>query len=190
VPVDVRRCHTAPEQVAELDYTIIRRARQLRNDNRDPQTLVRGLMGREMSLETLLSIRAFDVWVHEQDLRRALGTPGNLDSPGAHVTRDRLLSAMPKTVVKGGGAPPGSAVVLDVHGALEFMRTVRVDADGHATIDSSVSLGPAVTLTMDWETYVRLACGRVRPAAVAGNVKTEGDEQLAAAILGAMAITP
>jgi uncharacterized protein (TIGR03083 family) len=190
VPVDVRRCHTAPEQVAELDYTIIRRARQLRSDNRHPQAPVRGLMGREVSLETLLSLRAFDVWVHEQDLRRALGTPGNLDSPGAHVTRDQLLLGMPKTVAKGAGAPPGSAVVLDVHGPLEFMRTVRLDPDGQATIDGSVSLGPAVTLTMDWETYVRLACGRVRPAAVAGNIKIEGDEKLAAAILGAMALTP
>jgi uncharacterized protein (TIGR03083 family) len=190
VPVDVRRCHTAPEQVAELDYTIIRRARQLRNDNRNPQTTVRGLMGRQMSLETLLWMRAFDVWVHEQDLRRALGTPGNLDSPGAHVTRDWLLRGMPKTVAKDAGAPPGSAVVLDVHGPLEFMRTVRVDSDGHAAIDGSVSLGPAVTLTLDWETYVRLACGRVRSAAVAGQVKIEGDEKLAAAILDGMAITP
>lgn len=190
VPVDVRRCHTAPEQVAELDYTIIRRARQLRNETRDPQATARGLMGREMTVEMLLWMRAFDVWVHEQDLRRALNAPGNLDSPGAHVTRDFLLRAMPEAIAKGAGAPPGSAVVLDVHGPLEFLRTVRVDKDGHATIDGSVSLGPAVTLTMDWETYLRLGCGRVRPAAVAHRVKIEGDEKLAEAILAAIAITP
>jgi uncharacterized protein (TIGR03083 family) len=190
VPVDVRRCHTAPEQVGELDYTIIRRSRQLRNENRDPGATVRGLMGRETTLEDLLWMRVFDVWTHEQDLRRALRRPGNLDSAAAVIARDRLLHAMPKVVAKDAGAPPGSAVVFDVNGPLEFMRTVRVDQDGRATIDGSVSLGPAVTLTLDWETYARLCCGRVRPHAVADRVKIDGDERLADAILAAIVITP
>ncbi len=90
-------------------------------------------------------MRAFDVWVHEQDLRTALGRPGNLDSPGAHVTRDMLLAALPKVVAKDAGAPRNSAVVFDVHGPLEFLRTVRVDVDGRGTLDSAPSLGPAAT---------------------------------------------
>ncbi len=190
VPVDVRRCHTAPEMTAELEYTIIRRSRQLRNENRSPDSPVRGIMGREITLEQLLRMRAFDVWVHEQDLRRALDRPANLDSPGAVVTRDFLLPALPKVVAKEAGAPPGCAVVFDVHGPLEFMRTVRVDASGRGTIDASVSLGPAATLVMDWETFVRLACGRVRPDAVGDRVKTEGDPDLARRILENLAVTP
>lgn len=189
LPVDVRRCHTAAEQVAELDYTIIRRSRQLRNEKRYPQATARGLMGREATLETVLWSRAFDVWVHEQDLRRALGAPGNLDSPGAHITRDWLLRALPEVVSKGAAAPAGSTVVVDVHGPLEFFRTVRVGRGGYATIDSRVSLGPNVTLATDWETYVRLACGRVRPSAVAGQIKLEGEDKMAQAVLAAMAVT-
>jgi hypothetical protein len=77
-----------------------------------------------------------------------------------------------------------------VHGPVEFMRTVRVDDQGHGTIDGSVSLGPAVTLTLDWETFVRLACGRVRPKAVADRFKVEGDEALADEILAHFAVTP
>jgi uncharacterized protein (TIGR03083 family) len=190
VQVDVRRCHTAPEMTSELEYTIIRRSRQLRNEKRDPSTMVMTPLGREMTLERALRLRAFDVWVHEQDLRRALGRPGNLDSPGAHVARDVLLEGLPKVVAKDAGAPPNSAIVLDVSGPLEFMRTVRVDAEGRGTVDGSVSLGPAVTLATDWETYLRLACGRVRPAAVRGNLKIEGDQALADAILAHFAITP
>ena len=190
VPVDVRRCHTAPEMTAELEYTIIRRSRQLRNENRSPDSPVRGIMGREITLEQLLRMRAFDVWVHEQDLRRALDRPANLDSPGAVVTRDFLLPALPKVVAKEAGAPPGCAVVFDVHGPLEFMRTVRVDASGRGTIDASVSLGPAATLVMDWETFVRLACGRVRPDAVGDRVKIDGDPDLAQRILENLAVTP
>jgi hypothetical protein len=67
---------------------------------------------------------------------------------------------------------------------------VRVDAEGRGTIDGSVSLGPAVTLTTDWETFVRLTCGRVRPHVVADQVKVEGDPELADAILAHIAVTP
>ncbi|MCS0635300.1 maleylpyruvate isomerase family mycothiol-dependent enzyme [Streptomyces sp. LP05-1] len=190
VPVDVRRHHTGPEMTAELEYVLIRRARKLRTENRAPDTLVRAPLGAEQSLELAYRMRAFDVWVHEQDLRTALGVPGNLDSPGAHVVRDTLLLTLPKVVARDAGAPPGSAVVLDVHGPVEFLRTVRVDADGRGTVDGTPSLGPAATLAMDWETFVRLSCGRVRPAAVADRVKTDGDEELAAAILASLAVTP
>ncbi|WP_031509097.1 maleylpyruvate isomerase family mycothiol-dependent enzyme [Streptomyces megasporus] len=190
VQVDVRRCHTAPEMTSELEYTIIRRSRQLRNEKRDPSARVVDPLGRETTLEQALRIRAFDVWVHEQDLRRALGKPGNLDSPGAVVARDVLLESLPKVVAKDAGAPPNSAVVVDVNGPLEFMRTVRVDAEGRGTVDGSVSLGPAVTLATDWETYMRLACGRVRPSAVSERLKIEGDQKLADAILAHFAVTP
>ena len=188
--VDVRRHHTAPEMTSELEYTVIRRARQLRNESRAPETMVRAPLGTEQTLELALHMRAFDVWVHEQDLRTTLGQPGNLDSPGALVARDTLLAALPKVVAKNAGAPANSAVVLDVHGPVEFLRTVRVDAEGRGSIDGAPSLGPAVTLAMDWETYYRLACGRVRATAVADRIKVEGDQDLAAAILHNFAVTP
>ncbi|AZM89963.1 MULTISPECIES: maleylpyruvate isomerase family mycothiol-dependent enzyme [Streptomyces] len=191
VPVDVRRHHTAPEMTSELEYTVIRRQRQLRNEKRDPATtMVRGPQGNQITLEFALRLRAFDTWIHEQDLRAALGVPGNWDSPGAFVARDMLLGGLPKVVAKGAGAPPNTAVVIDVHGPVEFLRTVRVDAAGRATLDKTPSLGPDVSLAMDWETYVRLAAGRVRPRTVADRVKVEGDAELAAAILGAFAVTP
>ncbi|MFE6972172.1 maleylpyruvate isomerase family mycothiol-dependent enzyme [Streptomyces sp. NPDC057682] len=188
--VDVRRHHTGPEMTSELEYTIIRRSRQLRNETRAPETMTRAPLGAEQTLEVALRMRAFDVWVHEQDLRTALGRPGNLDSPGAAVARDILLLGLPKVVAKDAGAPANSAVVLDVHGPVEFLRTVRVDAEGRGSVDGAPSLGPAVTLAMDWETYVRLACGRVRPGAVADRVKAEGDQELAEAILRNFAVTP
>ncbi|MFB7447893.1 maleylpyruvate isomerase family mycothiol-dependent enzyme [Streptomyces sp. NPDC056194] len=190
VQVDVRRHHTSPEMTSELEYILIRRARQLRNENRSPEHLIRAPLSAEQTLEMGYRDRAFDVWVHEQDLRAALGVPGNLDSAGALVARDVLLEALPDVVAKDAGAPASSAVVLDVTGPVEFLRTIRVDAEGRGSIDGAPSLGPAVTLTTDWETFVRLACGRVRPAEVADRVKTEGDAELAAAILDNFAVTP
>lgn len=187
--VDVRRHHTAPEMTSELEYTVIRRNRQLRNENRAPDAMVRAPLGTEQTLETAMRMRAFDLWVHEQDLRTTLRKPGNVDSPGAHVVRDVLLDALPKVVAKDAGAPPNTAVVIDVHGPVEFMRTVRVDAEGRGSVDGAPSLGPAVTLVMDWESYYRLACGRVRPAALAEQIKVDGDQALADAILREFAVT-
>lgn len=190
VPVDIRRHHTAPEMTSELEYTIIRRSRQLRNESRQPEDEVRAIGGGEIALEEQLWARVFDVWVHEQDLRRALDKPGNLASPAAVLARDYVLRSLPKLVAHDAGAKPGSAVVFDVHGPLEFMRTVRVSPEGRGSIDSAVSLGPAVTFVVDWETLVRLLCGRVKPSSVsADRLKTEGDHELAEAILGHIAVT-
>ncbi|WP_320784872.1 maleylpyruvate isomerase family mycothiol-dependent enzyme [Streptomyces sp. CRN 30] len=187
--VDARRHHTGPEMTSELEYTIIRRNRQLRNESRDPETTVRGPLGVDLTLEQAMRNRAFDVWVHEQDLRAALGQPGNLDSPGAYVVRDELLSVLPKVVAEDAQAPRSSAIVFDVNGPIEFLRTVRVDIQGRGTLEATPALGPAATLALDWETYVRLACGRVSADAVADRIKGEGDAQLIAAILRSFAVT-
>jgi len=191
MPVDKRRCHTPVELTSELEYTIIRRSRALRNARHEAGDLVRwpaGPLSRDLPYAELLRRRAFDVWVHEQDLRRALREPGNLDSPAALLTRDVLLAGLPMAVAKRAGAPAGTTVAVDVAGPVEFLRTVRVDADGRGTLDESVTLAPDVRLALDWETYVRLACGRIRPEAA--HVKIEGDSDLAARILAHFAVTP
>lgn len=187
--VDVRRHHTAPEMTSELEYMIIRRNRQLRNESRDPGTKVRGPLGTEVTLEESMRRHAFDVWAHEQDLRTTLGRPGNLDSPGAHVARDVLLGELPTVVAERANAPRSSAVVFDVHGPVEFLRTIRVDIQGRGTLETAPALGPAATLTLDWETYVRLACGRVTPEAAKDRIKTEGDQELTSAILRGFTVT-
>lgn len=188
--VDVRRHHTAPEMTSELEYTVIRRNRQLRNESREPGTKVRGHVGTEVTLEESMRNHAFNVWVHEQDLRAALGRPGNLDSPGAQVARDVLLAALPRIVADESGAPRSSAVVFDVHGPIEFLRTIRVDIQGRGTLETAPALGPAATLILDWETYVRLACGRVPLETVTDRIKAEGDPELTAAILRNFTVTP
>ncbi|MGW1539262.1 maleylpyruvate isomerase family mycothiol-dependent enzyme [Streptomyces sp. NPDC002309] len=188
--VDVRRHHTAPEMTSELEYTIIRRNRQLRNESRNPAAKVRGPLGTELTLEEAMRGHAFAVWAHEQDLRVALGHPGNLDSPGAHIARDVLLSELPEVVASRANAPRSSAVVFDVHGPIEFLRTIRVDIQGRGTLETAPALGPAATLTLDWETYVRLACGRVTPEAAADRIKAEGDPDLTSAILRSFTVTP
>ncbi|MEY9843328.1 maleylpyruvate isomerase family mycothiol-dependent enzyme [Streptacidiphilus sp. MAP5-3] len=191
VPVDKRRCHTAPEMTAELEYTIIRRSRALRQPRHEPTDEVRWPMGpytRDVPYHQLLRTRVFDVWTHEQDIRRALRAPGGLDSAAAGITRDYLVELLPRAVAKLAGAPAGCTVVFDVHGAQEFMTTVRVDEGGRGSVDATVPLAPAARFSMDWETYARLACGRI--ARSSADVKSEGDEALARRILDNFSVTP
>ncbi|KDN84108.1 maleylpyruvate isomerase family mycothiol-dependent enzyme [Kitasatospora cheerisanensis] len=191
LPVDKRRCHTPIELTSELEYTVIRRSRALRNARYGPTDLVRwpaGPLSREVPYATLLLLRAFDVWVHEQDLRRALQEPGNLDSPAAVVTRDWLIKSLPQQVAKEAGAPIGSTVVFDVSGALPFERTVRIGADGTGSMDESAAADPDVKLSMDWQTFVRLCCGRVHPETALVNVV--GDQELGLRVLAHLSSTP
>jgi uncharacterized protein (TIGR03083 family) len=188
VPVDLRRDRGPRELVAELREVVDRRLAMLRADESDPDEPARGPIGYKLTYLQLLNMRVFDIWAHEQDIRRAVGRPGNLDGPAAELSRDWLLPALPRVVAKAAGAPPGSAVVFEVTGPVAFTVAVTVNDAGRGALQAETPATPTVTLAMDWETFIRLACGRVRPEAVA--VKVEGDQALAQRILAAMALTP
>ncbi|MCW2738189.1 maleylpyruvate isomerase family mycothiol-dependent enzyme [Nocardioides sp.] len=134
----------------------------------------------------LLRNRPLDVWMHEQDVRRALGMPGNLDSAPAIHSADYLMESLPFIVGKRVQAPAGSVVRLEVAGHAPVAAVVGEDGRGRtATPDDGA---PTVTLAMDRETFVVLAGGR-RPADP-GAVEVTGDGELGARVLAAMGVTP
>jgi uncharacterized protein (TIGR03083 family) len=136
--------------------------------------------------ETLLRNRPLDVWMHEQDVRRAVGRAGGLDTAPARHTVDYLLEGMGMVLVKRAGAPPGSTLVVGVDG--HAPAAFGVLDTGRGTPLPEVPDDPTVRLGMDRETFVTLAGGR-RDAANAA-VTVAGDANLAARILAGMAITP
>ncbi len=187
--VDVRRHHTAPEMTAELEYTVIRRNRQLRNESRDPGARCAARWARRSPWKRPTACGRSTCGCTNRtcvrpsaapatSTRRALRRAGRAAGGAAPCRRQERR------------APRSSAVVFDVHGPVEFLRTVRVDIQGRGTLETAPALGPAAALTLDWETYVRLACGRVTPESVADRVKTEGDQDLASAILRHFCVTP
>lgn len=136
--------------------------------------------------QTLLRNRPLDVWMHEQDVRRAIGRPGGLDSAAAQHTADYLLEGMGMVLVKRAGAPAGSTLVVEVEGSAATAFGVSESGRG-APLDV-VPATPTVRLVLDREAFVLLAGGRRRPGHVP--VTAEGDRDLAARILAGMAITP
>ena len=111
------------------------------------------------TMADFLAVRILDCWLHEQDLRRALGRPGNLDGPAAEHTVDRLVRTLPIVVGKRAACPEGAAVTIAITGAVE--RTVHVEVhDGRAAIVDAPTGPPLATVTMPTEAFVLLATGR------------------------------
>ncbi len=130
------------------------------------------------TMADFLHIRVLDCWAHEQDMRRALGRPGNEGSPAAEHTIDRLLRTIPIVVGKRAQTPEGRGVVIDITGPVR--RTVPVlVTNGRAAIVDQVG-DPIATLTMDSNTFCALAMGRVDPHTA--TVDVVGDQELGKAI--------
>ena len=136
-----------------------------------------------------LRIRIFDAWVHEQDIRRAVGRPGHMQGLVAQHAIDRTALAMPYVVARRASAPHGTTAIFRVTG--EAGQTVSVEVQerrGQRLPEEPAS--PTVTLTMDAETFACLGCGRWEPsqALAQGKVSIEGDKTLGEAIVGGMNI--
>src|SRR4051794_12380349 len=136
--------------------------------------------------ETLLRNRPLDVWMHEQDVRRAVGRPGGMDSPAAAHVVDYLSESLGFVLAKRAAAPAGATLVLRVDGHAPRAFVVGDSGRGAATAD--VPDEPTVSLAMDRETFVLLAGGRREPAP--GSVRVDGDGELGQRVLDRLAVTP
>jgi uncharacterized protein (TIGR03083 family) len=132
----------------------------------------------------LVGFRIFDSWVHEQDMRRALDRPGDLDSAAARHSLDMMVGVLPYIVGKKVRAPDGSTVVLELTGPLPIGAAVEV-VEGRARPLAPAPPGPTVRLTLASDEFARLACGRSDPgdALVTGSVTIDGDVELGAEVV-------
>lgn len=184
--VVARRDRTPAELIGEITETTDRRKAEIdatRPAAEAPAPGVFGLLG--WTNERLYKNRPLDIWMHSQDIRRAVGRPGGLDGPVAKHAADYFLESVGFVVGKKVGAPVGTTVRVVVGGSEPVTVVVGDDGRARATADLA---DPTVTLSMDREAWVVLAGGRRGPEAV--DVKVEGDADLAAAILANLAVTP
>jgi len=134
-----------------------------------------------------LAIRIFDAWVHEQDMRRALGRPGDLEGPVAQHSVGRMAMAVPYVVAKKAQAIHGTTVVFNLTGPAG--RTLAVSVEGERGVEiPEPPASPTAGLTMDVETFACLCCGRWEPAKVleTGKVTITGDVILGEKIVAQM----
>lgn len=133
-----------------------------------------------------MRIRAMDIWVHEQDVRRALLIPGNLDSSVAQAGVTQLLKGLPMVFKKRAGACEGQSLVMRVGGQTDPVVARVCVVDGRAVLVDSLEGAPTSDIELSTEAYVGLATGRLLPADV--EVLYGGDAELGAKVISSLNI--
>lgn len=132
-----------------------------------------------------MRIRVFDCWMHEQDIRDAVGLPGGEDRASADLSIDEITTALGFVVGKRGAAPDGSSVTFE----LTDSRTLHVAVDGRAKVVESLPGEPTVRVTLPMGVFTRLCGGRIDPETALPAVSFEGDEVLGERIAKHLAFT-
>ncbi|MET0837556.1 MAG: maleylpyruvate isomerase family mycothiol-dependent enzyme [Marmoricola sp.] len=183
-----RRDRDLDDVAAEIEQAVAtRHAALLADPPTDPKAAPPKTPGDvPWDFQTLLSNRPFDVWMHEQDIRRAIGRPGGYDGPAAAHALRTCGRALPMVVGKRVSPPPGTTVQVAVPEAgLDW--TVQVGDDGRAAaVEAEGEATTTVTLTP--EDFVVLAGGR-RPASQT-QPQIAGDREIARLLLESLAVTP
>ncbi len=135
--------------------------------------LVTGPFG-ERPLSVALPIRVFDLWAHEQDIRRAVGQPARAEGPAAAISLERALLGWTRSLSKAD---------LGIDGEL----TIEITGPEPSTVVVSLGAGgPTATLRGDLDALTRSFCGRGQPDP---NLLS-GDPALVAALADHLAMTP
>ena len=182
--VDARRGWTGADALAEFVEVTHARVAQLRSYSVEDFAADSWTPMGPGTVHDLLPFRVFDSWVHEQDMRRAVGQPGGLGGGAAEASMERITGTAGYIIGKKAAAPEGTTVVIVLEAPLAQTMAIGVEGGRARTLDA-VPDAPTVRLVTDGETYARLACGRGDPAAAraAGSVRIEGDEELGARIV-------
>lgn len=192
--VDARKDRSVTDLLTDFDAALADRDQQLGDelDAADPRDRPpRVPAGLPWDWETLLRNRAVDMWMHDQDIRRAVGRPGGMDNAGAAVTLATFTAALPYVVGKRVRPPVGTSVVWQITEPHAATVTVGVDEQQRAVHLSEPPVEPTVRLVLDTSTFAALCGGRLEtmdPQNV--GVRVEGDAELAGRVLEAMAVTP
>ena len=148
----------------------------------------------EMPLEQWLDVRLFDCFSHEQDIRRALHRPGNLDGALARRAVLRGVSALPRAAGRAArGMPDGVRVETVVEGVVGGRWVVGVTG-GRGALEADAPAADTVDagLRTDADVFLRLVWGRVSADQVerAGELLLRGDVDLARRTAAGLNITP
>jgi uncharacterized protein (TIGR03083 family) len=107
------------------------------------------------SLRGLLLIRTFEIWTHDEDIRRATGRPlQHLDDERLSLMSSELMAILPAGMALAGTTRPGRAARLRLTGAGAGEFVVALAPD-------EAPLQPDVTITVEAIELCRLAANRV-----------------------------
>ena len=132
--------------------------------------------GMRLPLGTLLVIRAFELWIHDNDIRQAAGLPPSVPDPSTlSLMTQAAARLLPQAVARSGLSEPASVHLI-------------LTGPGGGTWDIPIGHGPAaaeVAIVTDAVGFCRLVANRVTPDHLSLHIT--GDPDRAATVLTAAA---
>jgi hypothetical protein len=125
-------------------------------------------------------------WLHQQQIRDAVGAPGLSSREWMHPVLDLFLRALPHRY-REVAAAPGAELHVAIEGPAGGDWTLRREA-AEWRLYAGASRTPAARARMDQDTAWRLFSKGLGPAEARARVTIEGDQPLGARVLGALAI--
>jgi uncharacterized protein (TIGR03083 family) len=179
LPVDFRRGVPSREILEELGGVMRAGVAARRASDRDPDEPTDGPFGWRMPYWRLLSIRVFDCFAHEQDVRRAVGIAGNLDGKAATIVGgmfgEMLPGILPSRVEE---LAERRVTISVVDPAPPMKRELEIGQGDEAT----------AKITLPFAELVALVCGR--SDVQRHLIEVSGDVPLGERVLTQLAVTP
>ena len=197
---DVQRCLSGDPEVAEASHVGSTQPAATRQAGRSPaqtraewrraasRTLdlvnAHGELGAEVAMHgmrlpagALLVVRAFELWTHDNDIRRAAGLPSSVpDAPTLRLMTELSARSLPRSATRAGLHEPINVRLV-------------LTGTGGGTWDVAVGEGPSdpvsIGIVTDAVGFCRLVANRVTPADL--DLHVTGDPRRAAGVLAAAA---
>jgi uncharacterized protein (TIGR03083 family) len=125
-------------------------------------------------------------WLHQQQIREAVGAPGLTGREWLHPTLDVFVRALPFTY-RQVEASPGRRVRFEILGEAGGRWTLVRQAGAWELFTGSTSDADAV-VTLDQETAWKLFSKGMDPAAARARVRIDGARSLGEPVLGSLAV--
>jgi len=183
VGVDARRAMSGAAVLEEFREVTAERLARLRRLTPGDLAAPAQTAGGPGTVADFLTLRVMDSWSHEQDIRRAVGSPGDTEGPAAEESLAYFCRFLPYVVGKRAAAPDGATVVFRI-GARPPVTVEMAGSRGRlAAGPANATLDLAIPVT----TFAALVGGRTD---VPGDAVISGDQELGRRVLESMAIMP
>ena len=143
------------------------------------------LHGMRLPLGALLLVRAFELWVHENDIRQSTGRPASAPDPsGLRLMTTLAARLLPGAARRSGVLTPARLrlVLTGRGGGTWDLLLGSDDGAGDSAGDGGATL-PRLSIVADAVAFCRLAADRIRPADL--DVHLSGSRELAGRVLAA-----
>jgi uncharacterized protein (TIGR03083 family) len=125
-------------------------------------------------------------WLHQQQIREAVGAPGLLGREWFYPALDIFMRALPHTY-HAVPAAPGQSIHFAIRGEAGGDWTLRRQAQGWSLFTGRDD-DPAARVSLDQENAWRLFSKGLSPEAARQSVRIEGDPGLGEPVFGALAV--